>query len=474
MLRQRENYRLRIHVTWVVIVLVALSGVIAYRIRSGKFESPATVEDPSSSENPTVKELLDAIAEDPEEPKPLLAYADWLDRQGEPAKSGLAEFVRIQTELHELGTSDQKTPEVMDRARQLVERANHLLINHSPDWFGMQADPTVANLDVGEGLWVWARNYLKLDEAKLEFAPILRMTLGGANYDGTQYSNEQDFAQLATRPSLRQWCSLVFNETNIPRDCFLKLVASPYMYRLGRFDVWETQIEDAGVEAMARSKNFAHLRHLSLNSIGDDGKQPGNASLRALAKSPHITKLRTLHLCGGFTDDGVAELAGSPNLAHVRSLWLNGRLTGKSMESLAASPDLTMVTDLNVGCYNTSMDARGIRALLNWPQLGKIKSLRLVSTGLTDEGLEALARCPRVSNLESLDLMHNSLRDKSTIETLANSPFLKDIKKLNLWGVTIGGRQISPETREILESRFGNRVTLIPADMIRKLDDFGK
>jgi hypothetical protein len=59
------------------------------------------------------------------------------------------------------------------------------------------------------------------------------------------------------------------------------------------------------------------------------------------------------------------------------------------------------------------------------------------------------------------------------VKALAASPFLRGIKHLNLLDVKISGRQISPETRKILEARFGSRVTLTPADVVRKLDGPG-
>ncbi|HJZ54739.1 MAG TPA: TIGR02996 domain-containing protein, partial [Gemmataceae bacterium] len=60
--------------------------------------------------------LRKAIAEQPEEDTPRLAYADWLDEANRPDR---AEFIRIQIELAPLATDDPACVPLRQREREL-------------------------------------------------------------------------------------------------------------------------------------------------------------------------------------------------------------------------------------------------------------------------------------------------------------------------------------------------------------------
>src|SRR5438874_5119877 len=68
--------------------------------------------------------LLTAIIAEPDEDTPRLAYADWLDENGDPDR---AEFIRAQIE------AERHPPKSPEHAR-LTKRANELLQAHYLRW----------------------------------------------------------------------------------------------------------------------------------------------------------------------------------------------------------------------------------------------------------------------------------------------------------------------------------------------------
>src|SRR5262245_49341694 len=70
--------------------------------------------------------LLRACFENPDDDTPRLAYADWLDENGDPDR---AEFIRVQLEL-ERGQSD-------DARARLRDREKELLAADEREWLGL-------------------------------------------------------------------------------------------------------------------------------------------------------------------------------------------------------------------------------------------------------------------------------------------------------------------------------------------------
>jgi hypothetical protein len=103
--------------------------------------------------------------------------------------------------------------------------------------------------------------------------------------------------------------------------------------------------------------------------------------------------------------------------------------------------------------------------LIDGPLVAQLECLRLRGTFLYDTGPEALARCERLSTLTHLDLVDNIIGERG-LRAIAGSPYLSPLTVLDLrWnhcenaeGVEIG--VCSPETRRLLEARFGSRVLL--------------
>ena len=99
--------------------------------------------------------------------------------------------------------------------------------------------------------------------------------------------------------------------------------------RLGR-----DHFSDEGVAALAQRQGLLELS-LRSRAWGDDG-------VRALASSPAMATLRTLHLEGDFTDAAAYALASSTHLSQLSTLTLPRRhLSQDALATLASSPNLS-------------------------------------------------------------------------------------------------------------------------------------
>lgn len=401
--------------------------------------------------------LLDSVLADPGDAIARKKYCDSLATTSDPANTARSAILDAQCLLACKTANDavgvKLTPTLQGAFQKFADK-----------WFGEGLGFVQNWWNYDSGIEVSVAHYLAMDEVKLPFAPIQAIYLCSKNYfsesDGAHRDEaKSEYIQLAKRPSLRYWLSLSLVEKGIPGDCFVKLIKSPHLVHLRRLYAYECPLGDESVQAISSASNLKSLRHLNLNSLGDDD-QPTDAALEALAQSRFIRQLESIYLQGGFSDKGVSALAASPNLQNVQSLHLHGGLTGASMVSLTSSSYLEKVTDLNLGWFNQVMDDSGVTALIAWPNLSQVTSLGLGATGITADGLRRLATCASIGSLESLDLSHNKMNDESGLSALVDSPYLERAKTINLWDVS----PISPRMRKKLVRKFGSRLTLIPAE----------
>jgi hypothetical protein len=399
--------------------------------------------------------LFDAVLADPDNAAARNEYRAALRQTNEPANLARSAILDAQCALAGKTASDPNGVQLATEAQSAFRR-------FADRWFGKGLSFIDKWSSFDCGIEVAVADYLAMDEDTLPFAPIQAIYLCSKNYfqedeDDPVDEVRSEYMQLAKRPSLRYWLSLTMDEKDIPGECFVELISSPHLVNLRRLYVFECPLGDESVETMADASNLASLRHLCLNSLGDDG-EPGDVALAALARSRHITQLNSLYLQGGFTITGVSGLAASPNLENLRSLDLHAFIDGACVAALTSSPHLSRLTEINLGWFNQAMDDSGISALVNWPHLPRIISLGLGGTGMTSEGLRRLASCPGISCLEHLDLSHNHMSDESGVTALAASPYLDNAKKINLWDVS----PIPTSIRKSLVRRFGDRVELVP------------
>jgi uncharacterized protein (TIGR02996 family) len=183
-------------------------------------------------------------------------------------------------------------------------------------------------------------------------------------------------------------------------------------------------VNDAGFRTLASCPPL--LRRLDTLSATECGISV--AGLRAVVTSPHLLRLRVLHLneCGLRGEEGVRPLADSPQLVRLTDLSLRENALGD----------------------------RGVRVLAASANCGRLASLDLAGCGVTDAGAEALARSPQVGRLEWLYLYENRLTQRG-VRALAYSRGLAGLREVWLWDNRIGDAD-----KGWLKARFGDRVRL--------------
>ncbi|AMV23654.1 Leucine Rich repeats (2 copies) [Gemmata sp. SH-PL17] len=181
----------------------------------------------------------------------------------------------------------------------------------------------------------------------------------------------------------------------------------------------------------------------------------------ASAECAELLRLKELRIYrAGFEAKALGTLLRSKSLLNVTRLELiadndNGYLTGEGTELLSRSTALPALRHLDLS-YNCIW----LAILTEGNLIGQLESLRLRCTDIDDSGAEVLARCERFSSLTHLDLSANRIGDRG-LRALAASKNLPRLTTLDLRqnfydtesGVELKG--CTPETRRILENRFG-------------------
>jgi Ran GTPase-activating protein (RanGAP) involved in mRNA processing and transport len=148
----------------------------------------------------------------------------------------------------------------------------------------------------------------------------------------------------------------------------------------------------------------------------------------------------------GLDPETVRPLTSSSVFGHLEVRQLNnsgwfwsqqeyaGRQYDESIRALADSPFLGRLRVLNLG--GNGLDDRALSILLGSPHLEQIQELALFSNRITDAGVAALAGSRRVQHLERLDLSWNAIGNNG-LQELASSPCLNGLRELVLYGYRI-------------------------------------
>jgi uncharacterized protein (TIGR02996 family) len=290
--------------------------------------------------------LLAAIRDNVDEDLPRLAYADWLEENGE---ADLAEFIRVECRLAGM-------PDDHPERRRLFRRDLELLADYKDEWVG----------PVRRGCAFWEVRRGFLDEIN------------------TSADNLLDHAAAIARHPLRV-ARLSVTEADLDA-----LAGCPHLAGLRELALTGPQgLGDEAARAVAHSACLDRLESLAL-----DGMLIGTAGAFALAAAP-LGRLRKLRLRGGqIGPDGVEALVESPYLASLETLDLSGRYVSTPSGAPGQS---TSGAAPNIG------DA-GVVRLARCPGSEKLRVLVLVMNHLGDEGVRALAESPYLAGLQALHL----------------------------------------------------------------------
>jgi uncharacterized protein (TIGR02996 family) len=430
--------------------------------------------------------LIAAILANPDEDTPRLMYADWLDEHGEAPR---AEFIRVQCELARQRAAEADLPEsfgtstsngdsvwpMSSRPHDTEERRDQrrreldLLNAHSDEWrkgLPNYADnrQTRHSLRFRRGfvghVLVYLGPLIKSPTALWEHHPVeslfvvcanglarhkvpgcaplaavreLRLANRGASvitpfadcphlsgvrelHLGFYGPHDDDLTVLARSPHLKP-VALDLSCEEQSEAAFARMLAAPFASRLRRFRPYH--VPAWGPEVIAGAP-LPELRFLDLR-----GGSYGDASVVALTRSKHLTRLVTLDLS-------------------------SNKLTDAALETLAAWPGLESIKSLNLS-HNSDVTARGIAALLRAPNFQPIH-LGLRGTGAGDDGAKELARWPGLANIIDLDLSYARVGDAGA-SAMADSPHWRDIWYLRLRG----SEPFGEDSAQRLRSRIGGR-----------------
>jgi uncharacterized protein (TIGR02996 family) len=227
--------------------------------------------------------FLQAILAAPDDDTPRLVFADWLDEQGDDARS---EFIRAQCRLARLPAGDPRRPPLNTRARELLKA-------HREEWLRplRAVVPGLESQDIS-----FARGFPS----------------------GVTFRRDEDLGHAASLAAVTplQEVRLDLAGKRIGASGVRALAQSSHLQRLTRLDLAGNRIGDGGAWALARSRNLRALTHLNLT-----GNRIGSVGVLALARSENLQALTHLDLAGNYIGDaGARDLAESPYLRRLTYL----------------------------------------------------------------------------------------------------------------------------------------------------------
>jgi uncharacterized protein (TIGR02996 family) len=297
--------------------------------------------------------LYAAILAHPTEDTPRLAYADWLDENGEPDR---ARFIRLQYEL-------EKLPPVGPKTAKLKKEEEALLKKHEKQWAGeITALVRLARFRRGfiEQVWITAEQFLGSAGRLFELTPIRTVRfeeigdrmpalvasphfgraeeVGFPSYIMHQLGHDGRFEVLVAAPALARIRRLDLGTSYLHRHHAEQLARCPYLGSVVHLRLSSNPIGPDGLTAIVHSDRLPALTSLDLSF----GCHAGLAGLRALVESPLADRLE--HLVAYYAslgDESIKVLAAAPKLKRLLTLDLShNKITADGFSALIASPHL--------------------------------------------------------------------------------------------------------------------------------------
>jgi uncharacterized protein (TIGR02996 family) len=298
--------------------------------------------------------FLEDIREHPDDDAPRLIFADWLEDNGE---SDRAEFIRARILRRGLAGSDSQQADQAEEAYR--QRAKTLLHANWQRW----AEPLAAFFGSSSAQFNWpSRGYhgealahfprgfieaVQLDAGRfLEVAADLFRAYPIRVV--APHQADDHAGQLAECPQLVWVEQLVFADyyrAPLGARAMAILARSPHLTRLRSVGLYRNHLGDDGAAALATASWLGSLRDLVLTDNGLSER--GAAALARTERAFRPERLRLDH--NPIGDLGVIALAGSPVLQRVRSLTLSHCAIGLGgMTALAASPNLGALEEIDL------------------------------------------------------------------------------------------------------------------------------
>jgi uncharacterized protein (TIGR02996 family) len=239
--------------------------------------------------------LLTAIIANPDEDTPRLMYADWLQENGQPER---AEFIRVHIEITPL--PNRHTRPLPDRAHdnERLTRFRELFAAHQEEWLrplGVKIPRATFRRGFVEELRVTPAELLKIGDAVLRREMLSSIEIIPPP-DDTEDTHEDPLGDRVLR-RLASWSgrgrlrALRVAGMPLTSGAVEAFLASPPVCGLRSLDIAGCDFDARAVRAVSTSANLLELTELRLGyrALSAD-------DVFALARAPHLKKLRTLTL----------------------------------------------------------------------------------------------------------------------------------------------------------------------------------
>jgi len=172
---------------------------------------------------------------------------------------------------------------------------------------------------------------------------------------------------------------------------------------------------------------IAELRELTLTG------NPDYEAFEWVADSPQLSTLRVLTALG-LWGRSLEQLVASSFLANLKSLRLpSNNLGNPGIFALTHSATLSALEELDFSSQSRHeryiddpvIRAAGMEALMRWPGLATVRSLKLHGNDLSRDGLRALLRSTHTGALKELSLRDSRLDAQSIAELATAQPLLR-------------------------------------------------
>jgi uncharacterized protein (TIGR02996 family) len=261
--------------------------------------------------------FLKQVLEQPDDEVVRLAYADWLMERGDPESAARGEFIQVQCALARRADPGGKPDEWVDSARLPRLKAREQAL------LAAYGDKWARPVYDHASACAFRRGFVEdvtLDPATFARDAGKLFTL--APIRRVRFTGGAVSAELVRCRFLRRLAGLDFQRQNLGDAGLRTLLSSPHLTGLRELDLSYNRLTDVGARALAESPYLAQLTSLNLgyNALS-------LAGVRALYESPHWPAgLRRFVLAGNTRIDRRAleflaqTLQGEPDPATLRSL----------------------------------------------------------------------------------------------------------------------------------------------------------
>ena len=392
--------------------------------------------------------LLAAIRAHPDEDTPRLAFADWLDEQGDPFFAHWATLIRVQIDA---AAQERFSP----RWLELAAEQKRLFAARPKEW-------TLA-WESRLGAMAYRRGFREAAALDPDTFPVSFDRVFGSNPIRAVSMN---LARAARKAPIAEYPGLAYVETldlfengTVTAPRFLRRAAEgmPRLRALGlaRMELSTSQVDDVlaipglqRLEALDLSGNplFRSVTHGRPETLfrGPAMERarwldladtcPSAEALHSLARSPRLKNLKFLNLSRAapsnpemptFGSAGTYLLTLGHALRGVEHLDLSGQEIGTSgVRHLLDAGLLENVRELIL--VNNGIDDDGAVALADSPQLARLRRLELGRNPVTDAGRLALLGSPHLTNMTVLDGATTTEEARAALPRVGGDPFVSD------------------------------------------------